>query len=66
MSVEDLRNKVLEAQTNSDIASLYVLEQQAHDTFDEETLQKAFMQNILDFSLRKSLQIRLKLIELWI
>ena len=52
MSVEDLKNKVLEAQKNSDIASLYVLEQQAHDTFDEETLQ-GFYANILDLALEK-------------
>lgn len=52
MSVEDLKDKVLEAQKNSDIASLYVLEQQAHDTFDEETLQ-GFYANILDLALEK-------------
>lgn len=52
MSVEDLKNKVLEAQKNSDIASLYVLEQQAHDTFDEDTLQ-GFYANILDLALEK-------------
>lgn len=52
MSVEDLKNKVLEAQKNSDIASLYVLEQQAHDTFDENTLQ-GFYANILDLALEK-------------
>ncbi|EDZ61266.1 hypothetical protein SMGD1_0335 [Sulfurimonas gotlandica GD1] len=52
MSVEDLKAKVLEAQKNSDIASLYVLEQNAHDTFDEETLQ-GFYANILDLALEK-------------
>jgi hypothetical protein len=52
MSVEDLKAKVLEAQKNSDIASLYVLEQQAYDTFDEDTLQ-GFYANILDLALEK-------------
>ncbi|WP_294963267.1 hypothetical protein [Sulfurimonas sp.] len=52
MSVEDLKNKVLEAQKNSDIASLYVLEQEAHDTFDEDTMP-GFYANILDLALEK-------------
>ncbi|PHQ65083.1 MAG: hypothetical protein COB99_06045 [Sulfurimonas sp.] len=52
MSVEDLKAKVLEAQKNSDIASLYVLEQKAHDIFDEDTLQ-GFYANILDLALEK-------------
>ena len=52
MSIEDLKAKVLEAQKNSDIASLYVLEQEAHDTFDEDTLQ-GFYANILDLALDK-------------
>ena len=50
--VEDLKAKVLEAQQNADIASLYVLEQEAHETFDEETLH-AFYANILDIALEK-------------
>ena len=50
--VDALKEKVLEAQTNSDIASLYVLEQEAYDTFDEDTLQ-AFYANILDMALEK-------------
>lgn len=50
--VEELKAKVLEAQQNSDIASLYVLEQSAHDTFDEDTLQ-GFYANILDLALEK-------------
>ena len=52
MSVEDLKGKVLEAQQNSDIASLYVLEQQAYDTFDEDTLH-GFYANILDMALER-------------
>nr|WP_321268388.1 hypothetical protein [uncultured Sulfurimonas sp.] len=52
MSIEDLKAKVLEAQKNSDIASLYVLEQKAYDTFDEDTLQ-GFYANILDLALEK-------------
>ncbi len=51
-SVEDLKAKVLEAQQNSDIASLYVLEQKAQDLFDEDTLM-AFYANILDLALER-------------
>lgn len=50
--VEELKAEVLKAQQNSDIASLYVLEQPAHDTFDEETLN-GFYANILDLALEK-------------
>ena len=49
---QDLKAKVLKAQQDSDIASLYVLEQEAHDTFDEETL-RGFYANILDLALEK-------------
>ena len=49
---DELKEKVLEAQKNSDIASLYVLEQEAHETFDEATLQ-GFYANILDLALEK-------------
>ena len=49
---EALKAEVLKAQKNSDIASLYVLEQQAHETFDEETLH-GFYANILDLALEK-------------
>ena len=49
---KELKAKVLEAQKESDIASLYVLEQQAHEVFDEETLQ-GFYANILDMALEK-------------
>ncbi len=51
-SVEDLKAKILEAQKKSDIASLYILEQEAYDTFDEDTLQD-FYTNILDMSLER-------------
>ncbi len=47
-----LKEKVLQAQQKGDIASLYVLEQEAHDTFDEKTLQ-GFYANILDLALEK-------------
>ena len=50
--IEELKAKVLEAQKVSDIASLYVLEQEAHETFDEETLH-GFYANILDIALEK-------------
>jgi len=53
--VEELKAKVLKAQQDADIASLYVLEQEAHDTFDEETLH-GFYANILDIALEKLTQ----------
>ncbi len=49
---QELKAEVLQAQKNSDIASLYVLEQRAHETFDEETLH-GFYANILDLALEK-------------
>ncbi len=49
---EDLKTKVLKAQESSDIASLYVLEQEAHEILDEETLH-GFYANILDLALEK-------------
>ncbi len=49
---EKLKQEVLQAQQNSDIASLYMLEQRAHDTFDENTLHGFYM-NILDLALEK-------------
>ena len=48
--VEELKAKVLEAQQNSDIAALYVLEAEASENFDEDTLH-AFYANILDMAL---------------
>lgn len=50
--VDDLKAKVLKAQQDSDIASLYVLEQEALDTFDEDTLH-GFYANILDLALER-------------
>ena len=50
--VEDLKAKVLKAQQDSDIASLYILEKVAHEVFDEKTLQ-GFYANILDLALEK-------------
>lgn len=52
MNLDDLKAKVLEAQQNSDIASLFVLEQEAHILFDEEMLS-AFYMNILDLALER-------------
>ncbi len=52
MDKEKLKEKVLQAQQNSDIASLYVLEQNAHEVFDEETLQ-SYYANILDLALER-------------
>lgn len=53
--VQELKEKVLKAQQDSDIASLYVLEQEAHDLFDEDTLH-GFYANILDLALEKLTQ----------
>ena len=50
--IEELKAKVLKAQQDSDIASLYVLEQEAHEVFDEDTLH-GFYANILDLALEK-------------
>lgn len=47
---DNLKAEVLKAQQNSDIASLFILEQKAQDIFDEKTLQ-AFYTNILDLAL---------------
>ncbi len=47
-----LKDKILKAQQEASIASLYVLEQEAYDTLDEETLH-AFYANILDLALEK-------------
>ena len=53
--VDELKAKVLEAQTNNDVASLYVLEAEAHEVFDEETLH-GFYSNILDLALERLTQ----------
>ena len=52
MNKEDLKKKILEAQKEADIASLYVLENKAHEFFDEETLH-GYYANILDLALEK-------------
>ena len=49
---EKLKQEVLQAQQNSDIASLYMLEHRAQDIFDEKTLQGFYM-NILDLALER-------------
>ena len=50
--VEELKTEILKAQQTSDIASLYILEQKAYDTFDEDTLH-GFYTNILDLALER-------------
>lgn len=50
--IDELKEKIHTAQGEGDIASLYVLESQAHETFDEETLM-AFYANILDLALER-------------
>jgi hypothetical protein len=52
MTKEELKAKILEAHKEADIASLYVLEQQAHELFDEGTLH-GYYANILDLALEK-------------
>ena len=47
---EALKAKILKAQENADIAGLYVLEQEAGELFDEQTLL-AYYANILDLAL---------------
>jgi len=49
---EELKKKIYDAQSAGDIASLYVLEAKAHETFDEDTLM-AFYANILDLALER-------------
>lgn len=50
--MDELKEKIFKAQSEGDIASLYVLEAQAQDTFDEDTLM-AFYANILDLALER-------------
>jgi hypothetical protein len=50
--MDELKAKVFKAQEQGDVASLYVLENQAHEVFDEDTLM-AFYANILDLALER-------------
>lgn len=50
--VEKLKEEILKAQREGDIASLFMLEQKAHENFDEETLG-GFYANILDIALER-------------
>jgi hypothetical protein len=50
--IQALKTEVFQAQEKGDIASLYILEQRAHETFDENTLH-GFYANILDLALEK-------------
>lgn len=50
--MQELKDKIFQAQSEGDIASLYVLESQAHETFDEDTLM-AYYANILDLALER-------------
>ncbi|MEW5832536.1 MAG: hypothetical protein AB1763_06865 [Campylobacterota bacterium] len=49
---EKLKEKIFNAQSEGDIASLYVLESEAHEKFDEDTLM-AYYANILDIALER-------------
>ncbi|MBD3797176.1 MAG: hypothetical protein IE887_05465 [Campylobacterales bacterium] len=48
----ELKEKILKAQQEGDIASLYILESQAHKTLCDEDLE-GFYANILDLALEK-------------
>ncbi len=48
--IDKLKAKVLKAQKNSDIASMYILQEEALKTFDEDTVS-GFYANILDLAL---------------
>lgn len=48
----ELKEKIYKAQSEGDIAALYVLEAQAHEKFDEDTLM-AYYANILDVALER-------------
>ena len=50
--IEEFKTKVLKAQESFDIASLYVMEAEANEILDEETLH-GFYANILDLALEK-------------
>lgn len=49
---QELKERVLKAQSEGDIASLYVLEHSAEEIFDEESLN-SFYANILDLALER-------------
>ncbi|OHD89204.1 hypothetical protein [Sulfuricurvum sp. RIFCSPLOWO2_12_FULL_43_24] len=50
--MNQLKDKIFQAQSEGDIASLYVLESKAHESFDEDTLM-AYYANILDLALER-------------
>lgn len=50
--MNELKAKIHKAQSEGDIASLYVLEAQAHEMFDDDTLM-AYYANILDLALER-------------
>lgn len=50
--MNELKAKIHKAQSQGDIAGLYVLEAQAHSTFDDDTLM-AYYANILDLALER-------------
>ncbi len=50
--MQELKDKIFQGQSEGDIASLYVLESQAHESFDEDTLM-AYYANILDLALER-------------
>ena len=52
MNTDELKQKILKAVEQGDIAKLYMLEQDANDLFDENTLIN-YYKNILDLALEK-------------
>lgn len=51
-TADELKKIILESQENFDIASLYVLEREAHEVLDEDAMQGLYA-NILDLALEK-------------
>ena len=63
MSSKTLKEKILEAMSKGDIASLYVLEQEVQDNFTEEEMI-GYYKNILDLALEnltKTLEAKTKM-----
>ncbi len=56
MSKEEFKKKILKAQEEADIASLFVMEKEAHELLNEEELS-GFYANILDLSLERLTEV---------
>jgi len=56
VSKEEFKKKILKAQEEADIASLFVMEKEAHELLNEEELS-GFYANILDLSLERLTEV---------